>query len=73
MQTVSISVEGMSCQHCVKTVQGALAAAPGVTSAAVDLASKSARVEFDPAATSVAKLMQAVNSTGFQATGFKKE
>jgi copper chaperone CopZ len=30
-----LEIEGMSCGHCVKSVQSALAAVPGVTSAKV--------------------------------------
>lgn len=42
-----ISIEGMSCGHCVSHVTSALSALDGVTSVTVDLAGKSAVVEGD--------------------------
>ena len=41
----TLSVEGMTCNHCVMHVTNALKGVAGVTSAIVDLASKSAVVE----------------------------
>ena len=38
-RTVEIGIEGMSCASCVKRVEKAIAAVPGVVSAAVNLAS----------------------------------
>ncbi len=40
-----LSIEGMSCAHCVKHVTEALKEVEGVTSVEVDLASKSALVQ----------------------------
>lgn len=43
--TKRLSIEGMSCDHCARRVASALTQVDGVTSAKVDLASKSAVVE----------------------------
>ncbi len=67
-----IDVHGMTCEHCARRVQQALAAAPGVASAAVDLARGEAHVTYDAAAVSIARLMQAVNAAGFAAEGFTR-
>jgi copper chaperone CopZ len=40
----TLSIEGMSCQHCVAHVKNALAELAGVEGAEVDLASKKAVV-----------------------------
>jgi len=40
----TLSIEGMSCNHCVNHVKNALADVVGVESATVDLATKSAVV-----------------------------
>jgi copper ion binding protein len=63
----TISIEGMSCQHCAKRVQTALAAIPGVRAATVDLGKKTAEVEGD--ALSDATLRAAVADAGYEATG----
>lgn len=41
------TVEGMSCQHCVKAVKNALSEVQGVKSVEVDLAAKKVEVEGD--------------------------
>jgi len=41
----TISVEGMTCKHCVMHVKNALLDIAGVTNAEVDLSNKSAVVE----------------------------
>ena len=46
MMKKKISIEGMSCQHCVNHVKVALEDLEGVKSVEVDLESKSALVEF---------------------------
>ncbi len=46
-KTVTISVEGMSCEHCVRAVKGALEAQKGVKEAEVSLEGKSARVVYE--------------------------
>jgi copper chaperone len=59
-----LSVEGMSCAHCVAHVKEALASVPGVTKAEVDLGKKQAVVEgssLDDAA-----LKSAVAEAGYE-------
>ena len=43
--TKHLSIEGMTCGHCVKHVTGALRDVKGVTSVQVDLGAKSAVVD----------------------------
>ena len=42
-----ITVEGMSCEHCVMAVKKAIQEIPGVKGVEVDLSSKKATVEAD--------------------------
>lgn len=44
LQTVYLSVEGMTCAFCVGRVERALKAAPGVKAAEVNLAKETARI-----------------------------
>jgi len=67
IETVTLQVSGMSCGGCAGSVQRALAQHPGVRSAAVNLAHKNATVDFDPAATTLDALAQAVRSAGYDA------
>lgn len=61
--TRRLSIEGMSCNHCVGRVTSALTKVEGVTSAKVDLATKSAVVEGTTLAD--AQLKQAVEDAGY--------
>lgn len=45
MITHELQVPGMSCDHCVATVERAVTAVDGVESVAVDLEAKSVRVD----------------------------
>ncbi len=72
MNVAVIDVRGMTCQHCVKQVQQALAGTPGVTRASVDLARNEAHVTFDSGVVSIARLMETVNQTGYTANGFTR-
>ena len=50
MEKSIIRVDGMSCQHCVKAVSGAVNALPGIESVEVDLAAKTWRTTLPRAA-----------------------
>jgi copper ion binding protein len=62
--TKRLSIEGMSCNHCVGRVTSALNQVQGVTSAKVDLATKSAVVEGDALADE--QLKEAVADAGYE-------
>jgi Cu+-exporting ATPase len=55
----------MTCAACQATVQRALTKAPGVTKAAVNLMTNEATVHYDPSNTDPARLVAAINDTGY--------
>jgi copper chaperone len=59
-----LTIEGMSCGHCVMHVKSALQDVPGVTGVEVDLLKKSAMVEGE--AMSDAALSAAVAEAGYR-------
>ena len=65
METLSLSIQGMSCGGCASKVSAALKSIPGTTVEAVAVGS--ARVLFDPKKTTDSVLIAAVNNLGFQA------
>lgn len=67
-QSVILSIPGMDCPMCPITVRRALGKVDGVSSAEADLATKEARVLFDPAQTDVESLIKAVENAGFSAS-----
>jgi len=64
----TISIEGMSCGHCVNAVTEALKNVEGVTSVAVSLEAKNAVVE---GAASDAALKEAIEDIGFDVVGIQ--
>lgn len=63
----------MTCAGCQATVQRALERAPGVATANVNLLAHRATVEFDESATGEAKLIDAVQETGYGAAPLKPD
>ena len=64
METVKLQIEGMSCGGCVRNVQSALQALPGVNVKAVTVGA--AELELDSAQTSAEAVKQAVEKRGFK-------
>ena len=61
------NIRGMTCSHCVASVEKALVNAPGVSSVGVNLTAERARVEFDPAVTGQEAIFKAVFEAGYKA------
>jgi len=63
MQNVKLQVEGMSCQHCVMSIEGALKelGAEGK----VNLAEKSVDVQYDESKLSLAVIKEAIEEQGY--------
>ncbi|MFD1587934.1 heavy-metal-associated domain-containing protein [Halorientalis brevis] len=62
--TTTLTVEGMSCEHCEQTVTEALEAVDGVAAVTVDHETDSATVEGDA---DVETLLAAVEDAGYDA------
>ncbi|HEY2855187.1 MAG TPA: heavy metal translocating P-type ATPase [Gemmatimonadaceae bacterium] len=65
---INIPVTGMTCAACQARVQRALARAPGVEDASVNLLLHNASVSFDPEATSPEQIVDAIKATGYDAS-----
>jgi hypothetical protein len=67
MKTINLQVSGMTCGNCVKHVDRAIRAIPGVQHVQVDLNSGVVLVESDSSTTS-ASIMIALSEEGYPAT-----
>jgi len=65
--TAKLSVDGMTCNGCVKSVKTALEKVDGVESAKVDLESNSAEVAYNPEKTTLKSMEKAVADAGYSA------
>jgi len=70
---IDLAVEGMTCASCVARVERKLVRAPGVAEASVNLATERATVTYDPAVTTPATLIGAVEAAGYGAAPVQKE
>lgn len=64
MQQLALEIGGMTCGHCVKAVNSALAAMDGVTVEQVAIGTAS--LSFDPARITADSIKQAVEDEGYQ-------
>jgi len=62
-----LAIEGMTCASCVKRVEKALTAVPGVSLANVNLATERARVDYDAGSADAQALVDAVARMGYAA------
>jgi copper chaperone len=63
---IVLSIDGMTCGHCVAAVRKELAAVGGVT--VDDVAIGTASLTFDPGITSVERIAEAVDRAGYTVT-----
>ena len=66
MEKTKLKIDGMSCEHCVKTVTDALTELPGVRRAKVNLRKAEAVVHFDASRVTSANLTEAITTVGFK-------
>ena len=65
MERLTLTIEGMSCEHCVRAVRGRLEKTPGVK--VDDVQVGMATLEFDPSKTNVDDIEEAIADEGYTA------
>jgi len=63
--TLTIPIEGMSCASCVAKIEHGLRAVPGVSRAAVNLATEQATVEYQPGVTHPTVIQETIRGLGY--------
>ena len=66
MQTLNLTLTGMSCGHCVARVTKTLSAVDGLEVDAVRIGA--AELRYDPARRSVDDILEAVRDAGYEPT-----
>jgi copper chaperone len=66
MQTLTLTIEGMSCGHCVARVTKALGAVDGIELGDVRIGA--AQLRYDPERRSVDDILEAVRDAGYEPT-----
>lgn len=65
MEALHLTIEGMTCEHCVRAVEGRLRRTPGVQVERVKVGA--AELHFDPAKTNVDEIAEAIADEGYTA------
>lgn len=71
--TVEVSIEGMTCDHCVEAVTSALKDIEGVKDVEVSLKEKKAVVTYDDSACKSNDLQAAIQSQGYEGRLYGKD
>jgi Cu+-exporting ATPase len=72
-EKVTLKVGGMTCAMCVKTIESALGALDGVSSATVNLGAEKAYVTYNPRVVTAAQMKRAIEDAGYQFLGIEGE
>jgi len=67
METIKLTIEGMSCEHCVQAVTSALSGLEGIFNVKVDLATKSTTIEFNPDLVALTEIKKVITDEGYRA------
>jgi copper chaperone CopZ len=70
VETIRITVTGMTCEGCERTVKAAMAQLPGVQEVEASATDSAAIVSFDTTQVSFAQMQETINAKGYQAIDF---
>lgn len=66
MEKVTLTVNGMSCGHCVKAVENSVGELQGVSTVQVNLDARSVEVTFDSSLASLEKIKETIDDQGYE-------
>lgn len=67
MKKITLEIMGMSCAHCVKTIETTLQGLEGVVKAKVNLKKETAKVKYDEKVQGIDNLTAAIKEAGYEA------
>ncbi|KGR78229.1 copper chaperone CopZ [Ureibacillus manganicus] len=65
MENVTLNVQGMSCGHCVKAIEGSVGTLEGVNEVKVNLEAAQVEVSFNESQVSVDKIKETIDDQGY--------
>jgi copper chaperone len=65
MENITLNVNGMSCGHCVKAIEGSVGELTGVESVKVHLDAGKVDVEYNPSEVSLEKIKETIDDQGY--------
>lgn len=65
VQETVLSVPDISCEHCVKAINGALKELPGIETVDTDIPTKTVHLRYDPTKVSLDKVEAVLDDIGY--------
>ncbi|MBT2606044.1 copper chaperone CopZ [Bacillus sp. ISL-53] len=65
MEKMTLNVKGMSCGHCINSIEGSVGELFGVTTVKVNLDSGTVSVEFNPNEVTIDKIKETIDDQGY--------
>ncbi|HEU0026702.1 MAG TPA: copper ion binding protein [Ktedonobacterales bacterium] len=65
MTETTLSVPDVSCEHCVKTINGALGEVAGVSNVNVSIPAKTVTLAYDPSQVNMDKIEEVLDEAGY--------
>jgi len=65
MVETTLSVPDVSCEHCVKTINGALGAVTGIEQVSTDIPTKTVHLKYDAQQVSMEKIEEILDDAGY--------
>ncbi|EKN69845.1 copper chaperone copper-ion-binding protein CopZ [Neobacillus bataviensis LMG 21833] len=65
MEKITLNVQGMSCNHCVKAVEGSVGALNGVAAVKVNLKAATVDVEYNQQQVSLDQIKETIDDQGY--------
>ena len=66
MEKITLNVQGMSCNHCVKSIEGSVGELKGVSTVKVHLDNGTVDVEYNPNEASLEKIKETIDDQGYE-------
>jgi copper chaperone len=65
VEETHLVVPDISCEHCVKTINGALKGLPGVEAVSTDIPTRTVRLRYDASQLSLEKVESVLDDVGY--------
>ncbi|GIN39555.1 MULTISPECIES: copper chaperone CopZ [Heyndrickxia] len=65
MENITLTVNGMSCGHCVNSIEGSVGKLNGVKNVSVDLDNGKVQVQFDSNVVSLNEIKETIDDQGY--------
>lgn len=69
METVTLTVKGMTCMGCVRSVKNVVEPLPGVGGVDIDLEPGLVRVNYDASKVGLEEIKHAIDDAGYEVVG----